>query len=104
MGFNPKHPKVPWPVLVCVILGKPEHPQSCQCEHHTNWAEQVLSRKEDVQYMHLFTKSAFGMVLLIVTKCAKSGANIPVKVGEMDGRSYEGEQELLFWNYFMCKI
>lgn len=52
--------------------------------------------KEDVQYMHLFTKSAFGMVLLIVTKCAKSGANIPVKVGEMDGRSYEGEQELLF--------
>lgn len=46
--------------------------------------------------MHLFTKSAVGMVLLIVTKCAKSGANIPVKVGEMDGRSYEGEQELLF--------
>lgn len=70
----------------------------------TEPTEQVLSRKEDVQYMHLFTKSAFGMVLLIVTKCAKSGANIPVKVGEMDGRSYEGEQELLFWNYFMCKI
>lgn len=48
--------------------------------------------------MHLFTKSAFGMVFLIVTK---DGANIPLKAGEMDesvshGRWKEREQEILF--------